>query len=124
MRRLAVLLLAAVTAGCGSPPFIDLPNPLVGKVTEVSGRDAFVVTTAAGERYQFRNANPDDAKMGQTHLQQHRFDNVAVSITWRRDGYELVALKIEDASGAIFPSPTPTVLPSFPFPLPSQTLPD
>lgn len=106
------LALAGALAGCSDPPYIDLPNPIIGSITEVqheTGR--FVLTTPSGERFLFRNANPNDPRTGTGHMFQHSLDGSPVKVTWRRDGYELVAVSIEDGPRS---STSPT--PAFTFP--------
>jgi hypothetical protein len=114
-RALAALGLAVTLGGCGHPPYIDLPNPVTGRVSDVSTvTNTFILTTGAGERYLFRNGKPDDPGMGQQHLSQHQFDGVPVIVSWRRDGYDLVAVSIRDGTLPASPTPTP-IVPSFPF---------
>ena len=99
MRRaiLAAGLFAILASACSSPPFIELPNPLDGQVVTV-GQQTFDVETPDGQRYRFINANPTDDAMGQTHMNLHRSDRTPVRVTWRRDGFDLVAVQITDAS--------------------------
>lgn len=105
-----VLLLVA----CSSPPFIELPNPLAGQITDVD-EETFDVTTASGERFFFINANPDDEGMGQAHMRVHLADRTPVLVTWRRDGYDLVAVKIADGGGSVSDTtPSRSSLPTLP----------
>lgn len=96
-RTLLTCSFALIVGACSSPPFIELPDPLVGIVADVS-TDTFTVETSDGQRYAFINANPLDDAMGQTHMNLHRADRTPVQVTWRRDGYELVAVEVTDAT--------------------------
>jgi hypothetical protein len=99
---------------CSNPPFIELPNPLAGQITDVD-EDSFVVTTPSGERFEFINANPEDEGMGQAHMRVHLADRTPVLVTWRRDGYDLVAVKVADGAGpSVNPSPVTSSIPSLP----------
>jgi hypothetical protein len=114
-RLIALVLGLTLAAGaCSSPPFIDLPNPIAGMITNPVDAETFVLTTDSGRRLVFRNANPDDPGMGQVHLRQHVADRYPVVVTWRRDGYDLVATQIEDG-----PQPTQPASPPFQDGLPS-----
>jgi hypothetical protein len=115
MKR-AVLLSVALPllAACSNPPFIELPNPLPGQITEV-GEDTFIVTTSTGGRFEFINANAQDEAMGQGHMRLHLADRTPVLVSWRRDGYRLVAVRVTD--GEVGENSTP-----FPgSPLPART---
>ena len=111
--RSVVALALILGVGCSSPPFIELPNPIAGRITEVK-IETFVITTDAGQRYEFINPHDEESPMGQPHMRIHQADRSPVLITWRRDGYQLVATRIEDAPGAPASSPLPSLPPGFP----------
>ncbi|HEX9774518.1 MAG TPA: hypothetical protein VGB83_02925 [Actinomycetota bacterium] len=89
----ALLLLGLTAAGCTDPPFIELPNPIEGQITQI-GTDDLVLETGQGKRYTFIIA---DEEVTIAHLREHLAGKLPVLISWRRDGYALVATRIADA---------------------------
>lgn len=111
MWRVALLVvLASAAPACSDPPFIDPPNPFLGQITQVL-EEKFWVTASTGDRFEFVNANPEDEGMGQAHMRVHMADRTPVLVTWRRDGYNLVAVKIADG-GQASPTGFPALSPS------------
>ncbi len=99
---LAVLIVLG--GACSSPPFIELENPIAGQITSV-GVSTFVLQAPDGRRFEFLMPDPDDPQEGRGHLQLHQANRDGVRVTWRRDGFALVAVRIEDA---VVPSAGPT----------------